>query len=112
MKTKFPKTVRIQNQTWRVEFCDVHKQLEDMGAEMEQGEHVLGFCDVANRRICVDKDMSDGAKAEVLMHEIGHAHNGVLPGRFEGEHDEQFARLFTSAVMDLLLNNNLEWVGD
>lgn len=115
-KIKFPSKIKIQNQTWTVEFCDVHERLQDMtGTPLNEFaelglEGVLGFCDAARRSICIDSELSDGAKAEVLVHEIGHAYNAVLPSTFAGDDDELFAKLFATSVMDFILNNQTGWV--
>lgn len=112
-KIKWPTSIKIQNQTWTIEYCSIYDRLKEM-EQVPDGEHggqnVLGFCNSPGRQICIEEDMSDGSKAEVLIHECGHAYNSVLPSPFDGEQDEPFAQIFATAVMDLILNNDLKWV--
>lgn len=110
-KIKFPTRLKIQGQTWTVEYCNVLERIKERGHDMDDPEQVLGFCCAPDRLICIEDDMSDGSKAEVLIHEVGHAANSILPSTFDRpEDDEQFAQIFATAVMDLFLNNDLKWL--
>ncbi len=112
---KFPRTMKICNQTWTVEFCCIHEKLAELqNADIEdlvdEGEAVLGFCASPLRLICVEKNMTDSAKMEVLIHEVGHAMFSAMPHSWGTDQDEQYARMFASSVLDLCLNNKIDWI--
>jgi hypothetical protein len=109
----FPKKVKIQNQTWSIEYCDVRQKANDDHIRFIgdiDSDEVMGYCDVTKREICVDDDMCEAAQVEVLLHEIGHGFFNVLPHNIPSEYDENFAKMFATAVLDLCINNKLDWI--
>ncbi len=112
---KFPKIIKICNQTWNIEFCNINEKLAELHDKkvedlVDDGETVLGFCASQLRLICIEKNMEPSVQLETLIHEIGHAYHSVQPHNWGTEHDEQFARMFASCVIDLYLNNDIRWL--
>lgn len=100
------------SQDWNVDYCDIEEKIkkENLYFPNREGATIMGFCDVEGRSICIEKNMSDSAKAEVLSHEIFHALFSVLPHNMDLELDEQIARFGAAALLDLYINNKLDWI--
>lgn len=80
-----------------IKICGVDYIIEETEDKFTANANHFGEIDYAKTKIFINKDMSDGSKAETLCHEIVH---GILfhTGMYEANKDEQFVQAMGNAI--------------
>jgi hypothetical protein len=98
---ELPRKLKLMNQDWEVIYVSPIP-----GSEVD----CLGKCEIYNNKIYIDTGQSAESMRRVLMHEICHVFFNLTPNSIKDKWEEDIADLFALSIIDLLKNNNLDFI--
>jgi hypothetical protein len=94
----FPSKIRVMSQDWDVVYVK----------HISNDEHLLGACDLGERRIYIDKRQNIHTARETLLHECMHIMFRLLPIIKEDDEEEERMVLMISAFLMSFLRENAD----